>query len=170
MKLLNAISIAALVLCSTIATAADAVPAIDAVDQTFAENANQGGLFEIRSSELAIKRGLGTSEQSVAQQLIDDHTKANRALVALAAKKGVELTTSPDKKHQDLLDQLGMTTDKDLAKTYIAMQLKAHKAAIDLFSDESKGGKDTELRLFASDTLPTLKAHLAHVTEVYSKE
>jgi putative membrane protein len=170
MRILNAISIAALVICSTIAAASDSTVPLDASDQAFAEKANQGSLFEIRSSELAIKRGLGTSEQSVAQQMIDDHTKANRALIALVAKKGVELTTSPDKTNQALLDQLGMATDKDLAKEYIAMQLKAHKAAIDLFSDESKGGKDTELRLFASDTLPTLKAHLAHVAEVSSKE
>jgi putative membrane protein len=170
MRILNTISTMSLVICSAIAAASDIVPPMDAVDRAFVEKANQGSLCEIHSSELAIKRGMGTSEQSVAQQMIDDHTKANQALVSLAAKKGVELTTSPDKKHQDQLDQLGAVSDKDLAKAYIAMQLKAHKAAIDLFNDEAKDGKDADLRLFASDTLPTLKAHLAHVAEVSSKE
>jgi putative membrane protein len=168
MNVLIRITIAALAICS--ASASDIAPPLDAIDRDFAEKANQGGLFEIRSSELAIKRGMGTSDNAVAQQMIDDHTAANLALGALAAKKGVTLSAIPDRAHQALIDQLGTVTDKQFAKAYLAQQLKAHTSAIALFSDESTGGRDSDMRTFAGTTLPTLRIHLAHVMNAIDKE
>ncbi len=49
------------------------------------------------------------------------------------------------------------------------MQLKAHKDAVDLFTTESKDGKDVDLRAFASETLPTLQAHLDHIKTISDK-
>jgi putative membrane protein len=146
--------------------ASDTTPTVSKGDQEFVEMASQGGLFEVRSSELATKRSIGGQEQQFATEMIDDHGKANRTLSSLAAKKGIEVANTPDKKHEELLEKLGSAADKDFAKQYVTMQLKAHKDAVDLFTAESKDGKDVDLRTFASDTLPTLQAHLAHIKAI----
>ncbi len=147
-------------------SASDAAPTVAKADQEFVEQASQGGLFEVRSSELATKRAIGGQEQQFAQSMIDDHGKANRTLASLAAKKGIDVASMPDKKHEALLEKLGAAADKDFTKQYVALQLKAHKDAVDLFTSESKDGKDVDLRSFASDTLPTLQAHLARIKAI----
>jgi len=149
--------------------ASDATPTVAKADQEFVEKANQGGLFEVRSSEIATKRSIGGAEQQFAQDMIDDHGKSNRALANLAAKKGVDIPTTLDKKHEALLEKLGSAADKDLAREYVAMQLKAHKEAVDLFTTESTDGKDVDLRTFASETLPTLQTHLVHIKTLSDK-
>jgi putative membrane protein len=150
-------------------SASDATPTVDKADQEFVEQASQGGLFEVRSSELATKRSIGGQEQQFALMMIDDHGKANRTLASLAAKKNIEVGSTPDQKHEGLLEKLGSAADKDFAKVYVAMQLKAHKNAVDLFTTESKDGKDVDLRSFASDTLPTLQVHLAQIKAISDK-
>ena len=149
--------------------ASDAAPSVSKADQEFVEKANQGGLFEVRSSEIAVKRAVGGQEQQFAQQMVDDHGKANRALSNLAAKKNIEVAPTPDKKHGELLEKLGASMDKDFAKEYVLLQLKAHKEAVDLFASESKDGKDVDLRAFANETLPTLQAHLAQIKAIWDK-
>ena len=166
MKTISTTLLAALFACAAQVHGSEASAALDKQDQTFIEKASQAGMFEVRSSELAIKRGVGSDEQALARQMIDDHTKANAALTALAAKKGVTVASDLDKKHQEKLDKLGSASDKDFSKEYVEVQLKGHKQAVDLFSDESKEGKDTELRAFAAETLPTLQAHLEHVKKI----
>ncbi len=101
--------------------ASDAAPTVAKADQEFVEKANQGGLFEVRSSELATKRAIGGQEQQFATTMIDDHGKANRALASLAAKKGIDLASMPDKKHEALLEKLGSAADKDFAKEYASI-------------------------------------------------
>jgi putative membrane protein len=149
--------------------ASTSTPTVAKADQDFVENASQGGLFEVRSSEIAVKRAVGGQEQQFAQMMIDDHGKANRILASLAAKKSIDAASMPDKKHQELLEKLGSAADRDFAKQYVEMQLRAHKDAIDLFTTESKDGKDVDLRSFASDTLPTLQAHLASIKVLADK-
>ena len=175
MKTFTVALAAALFACAAQVHAADILattskPAVDKDDLAFVEKASQAGMFEVRSSELAIKRGVGSAEQAFAKQMIEDHTKANAQLAALAGKKGIVIASDLDKKHQEMLDSLGTATDKEFAKDYVAAQLKGHKQAVDLFSDESKEGKDVDLRAFAAETLPTLEAHLEHVKKVADKE
>ncbi len=166
MKSISTALVAALFACAAQVHGSEAAAALDKQDQSFIEKASQAGMFEVRSSELAIKRGVGSDEQAFARQMVDDHTKANSALSALAAKKGVTVASDLDKKHQEKLDKLGTTSDKDFSKEYVEVQVKAHKQAVELFSDESKDGKDTDLRAFAAETLPTLQAHLEHAKKI----
>ncbi len=95
--------------------------------------------------------------------MIDDHTKANSGFFALAAKQGVTLANDLDKKLQVKLDKLGSAADKDFAKDYFECHEKTLKQAVYLFTAESQDEKDTRLRVFAAQTLPTLMVHVDHV-------
>src|SRR6266498_115932 len=69
-------------------------------DFKFARDAAEGGLLEIKVSELAKQKATSPAVQQFADQMIQDHTKANNELKQLAMQKGA---TIPDKltRHQE---------------------------------------------------------------------
>jgi len=67
-----------------------------------------------------------------------------------------QLPKDAQKKYDDLAKLTGEKFDKE----YLGNIIDAHKKAIKLFEKESKSGDDSELKSFATNTLPTLKHHL----------
>jgi len=158
-----------LLLCVGSMTAADGPGVLDKVDADFVHKASQANLFEVRSSEIALKRLLTADEKEFAQMMIDDHKKANKELDAIALKKGITLPNELDSKHQEKVEKLSKADDKDFPEAYFEGQVSAHKKAIDLFEKESKDGKDVDLKAFAISALPTLRNHLEHAKRCESK-
>jgi putative membrane protein len=141
--------------------------ALSESDRTFVTQAASAGLFEVQSSELALQQqGLSNKEREFAQMMVDDHGKANRELMKLAANKGVTVPTQLLKSDQQQLDQLKNRSSDDFAKQYRSLQKKAHDDAIALFEKESRDGQDAELRAFAEKTLPTLRKHRQHIDQL----
>lgn len=165
MSLSLALAFAAVPTLATTASAADTVvtaaPTMLAKeDLAFILAANQGGLFEIKTSELAKQRNVNGANLEFAKQMISDHEAVNQELGALAAKKGVTLPTTLDEEHQKKYDALAKTEDSKLAKEYISCQVKAHKKAVSAFKDAASDSKDTDVKAFAAQHLPHLQAHL----------
>jgi putative membrane protein len=67
--------------------------------QTFVDKAAAGGLFEIQSSELALKMSKSGEIKSFAQMMVQDHGKANAALETVAKKEGLKVPVALDKEH-----------------------------------------------------------------------
>ena len=73
---------------------------------------------------------------------------------------GVDAPTGPDSKHQKDLDRLGKLSGAEFDKAYMSHMVDDHKKDVSAFKKESTGGKDADLKGFASKTLPTLQEHL----------
>lgn len=142
---------------------------LDKQDVEFAQKAAQCGMLEVRSSEIALQRGLNEEDKNFAQQVIADHKKANKELAGIAERKGITLPRELDAKHQEKLDKLAKASDKEFGERYCEMQISAHKDAIDLFEDQADDGKDADLKAFAIANLPTLKTHLDHAKKLEDK-
>lgn len=151
------------------AHAGDALPPVDKVDTEFVRKAALCGLAEVQAAELALKRGLSPEERKFAQQMVDDHSKVNKELTALAEKKGIAVPKALDKDTQAKVDKLGKVEEKEFAEEYMECQVKEHKQAVDLFEDQSKNGKDPELKAFAASHLPHLKSHLDVAKQLEAK-
>jgi len=67
-----------------------------------------------------------------------------------------QLSSDAQKKY----DELAKLTGDKFDKKYLGTIIDAHKKSIKAFEKESKSGEDTELKSFATNTLPTLKHHL----------
>ena len=134
-------------------------------DRDFIAKAASGGMFEVKSSQLALesKKLRDDKEKDFARMMIDDHSKANRELMSLIQGKGIDAPKSLLPEHQRLLDDLKDLNGDEFAQRYHAIQLQAHQDTIALFQREAQDGQDTELRKFATATLPTLEKHLAHL-------
>ena len=131
------------------------------VDAAFMKNAAEAGLAEVEASKLAASKATNTQVKSFAQQMVDDHSKANDELKALAASKGVTLPTEPSMAQKAKLKLLqgadGANFDKRYAESF---GVKAHEDTVSLFQKESQKAKDAEVKAWAEKTLPTLQHHL----------
>jgi putative membrane protein len=133
-------------------------------DRTFATKAAQAGTAEIADAKLALQNSSRQDVKDFAQHMVDDHTKAADQLKSIAGGEGISLPTAESSADQKNTDALTKLTGAAFDKRYIQSQRKAHKAAVALFSSESKNGKDSQLKGFATQTLPTLQDHLKMVT------
>lgn len=138
--------------------------------EEFVRKASVANEFEIESSRLALEKSQNQNVKRFAQKMIDDHTKAGEQLKQ--ALQNTNTNAAPeeglDDKHQQKIDKLQNLSGDDFDRQYIAMQMKAHKNAVSLFSDYSMHGKDAAIKSFAAQTLPTLKKHLKHVQHLKS--
>ena len=138
-------------------------------DSAFLKDAVEGGLAEIDASKVAVNKAVNPGVKTFAQQMVDEHTKANADLVALATSKGVRVPTEPSLADKAKLKVLGMRDNTSFDKHYVKSQVDAHEDTIKLFQKEIKDGKDADVKAFASKTLPTLQHHLQEANELKSK-
>jgi putative membrane protein len=139
--------------------------AFAADSEDFVDDATAKGIAEIEAGKSALQKGHSADVKTFAQMMIDDHTKANEKLKAIAAGKKLEVASDAelmDKAKKMLLD----IRDDSFDRSYANNQVKAHEQTIAIFEEEAKDGKDAELKMFAHDTLPKLKAHLAEAKKL----
>jgi putative membrane protein len=130
-------------------------------DTKFAVAAADGGMLEIETSKLALSKTGNPQIKDLAQMMIDDHTKAADKLKALAAAKNITLPATLSDDSQKKYDKLTGKTGIDFDKAYADQMVSDHKDVIDAFKKESDNGNDSDLKTFATATLPTLEQHLA---------
>ncbi len=133
--------------------------------EDFVRKASVANQFEIKTSELALKKSKNDNVEEFARQMITDHRKTGEKLkgVLASAETDAKPATALDSKHQQLLDKLSRASAEAFDREYVAIQEDAHHEAVSLFSEYSKNGKDEALKNFAAQTLPTLQGHLKHV-------
>jgi putative membrane protein len=139
--------------------------------QDFVTEAAMGDMLEIQSGKLAEQQASDPMVKQFATQLVTDHQKTTDELKALveSGKVKVELPTAMDRSHQGKLDKLKGLSGANFDKEFVDMQTSVHKDATSLFERYAKGGENSDLKAFASKTLPTLQHHLQMATDLQSQ-
>lgn len=139
--------------------------AVTAADRDFMVKAAGSGLYEVEASRSALEHAHNSEVKEFAQQMLTDHEKANQELMALAAQLWVTLPAQVPADKRKELDQLAKAQDFD-ALYMRTTGLKEHKAAVALFEKASASAKNSELKAWAAQKLPTLRDHLAHAQKI----
>ncbi len=145
----------------TSSTAPEAAADLSTRDKSFVQKAAQGGVAEVQMAQLAQQKAGSDDVKKFAQTMIDDHTPNNEQLAKLASSKGLEPPTEPDAMQQKSMTHLQGLSGAKFDKAYIKGQVKAHTAMLKLFKAEAKSSKDTDLKGFADQTVPTIEHHLS---------
>ncbi|HMC14631.1 MAG TPA: DUF4142 domain-containing protein [Albitalea sp.] len=157
---MNAVRLACFTLAAMLA-ASSAWAKLDRADSGFLNNAAQGGLAEVESSKLALTKGVNTQVKGFAQQMVDDHEKANKELQALAESKGVKLPDAPSVAQRAKIKLLSARDGAGFDRQYASsMGVSAHEDTIRLFEKAARDAKDADVKAFAAKILPTLAHHL----------
>jgi putative membrane protein len=129
-------------------------------DQEFVKKAAGTGLFEVREGQLALRLGRSADARQLAQNIVNDHIRANQELMALVSRKGWIMPRAMSDEQVDLFNRLARLQGAEFDKTFLDQQLKAHEKAVELFEQASKECQDPDLKAWAAKTLPTLRQHL----------
>ena len=141
-------------------------------DTKFIDNAATGGVEEVTLGKLAADKGTYDDVKKFGQQMVDDHSKANDELKALASSKGVDLTKATDKGTKEAekeSEKLSKESGDAFDKAYINAMVKDHEKDVKEFEEASKNAKDEDLKAWATKTLPTLQHHLEMAKDIQGK-
>lgn len=147
-------------------------------DKEFIKDATNIGTAEVKLSQLAVDKATNPEVKKFAQTMVDDHSKANEELKSLVGKigsggvattgtmtgrtatdesmSGEQLSSEGQKAYDKLKDLSGDKFDRE----YVKIMVDDHQKAVKLFEKQSKNGENSELKTFATKTLPTLRHHL----------
>lgn len=128
-------------------------------DEQFITRAAQGGLMEVEVGKLAQEKGSSNEVKEYGKKLEQDHAKANEQLKHLAETKNVPMPTDMGAE-KAALDKLRALSGDQFDKAFLKMAVKDHKKDISAFQKESTDAMDSDVKEFASKTLPTLQEHL----------
>lgn len=138
----------------------------DNPDASFYKDAAEGGLAEVEAGKLAQQKGTSQAVKDFGAMMVKDHTANNTKLEALAAGKGVTLPKEPGLTHKATKKKLEILSGNTFDKSYIKGQVSGHKKMAELLQKEIDTGKDAQAKAFATETLPTVKAHLKHAEDI----
>ncbi len=145
--------------------------ATEPTSQQFVTKAAESNLAEIKASQLALTKTQNPDVRKFAQQMVDDHTKANQQLTSVAEQKGLKVPDNTDVAHRAAMKMLEAKSGASFDKSYIEQMNKDHDKAIKLFQQAENSGKlDPELKSLAAKTLPTLESHHQAVSRLASSE
>jgi putative membrane protein len=142
---------------------------LSAADQKFVKEAAQGGLAEVELGQLATEKGSSDEVKKFGQRMVDDHGKANDELKQVASAKGIQLPTELNAKDKATKERLSKLSGDQFDKAYMADMVRDHKKDVAAFRRESKMAKDSDLKNFAAETLPTLEDHLKQAQSIAPK-
>ncbi len=132
-------------------------------DLAFATRAAAAGLAEVEVGKIAMKRAASDGVRQFAELMLEDHSRANEKLTAIASQKNISIPKAPGDAERRLLAELQTLAGEAFDRALLAQAREDHQAAIALYSKEAESGSDPDLRKFASDTLPKLQQHLQHI-------
>jgi putative membrane protein len=139
--------------------------------KAFVKRAAQSNFAEIKVSQLALSKTQNPDVRSFAQQMIDDHSKANSQLAQLAKTKNLKVPDEPDMMHKASMKLLQAKSGESFDSAYIEQMNKDHQKTIDLFQSAASSSKvDPDLQALASKTLPILEQHHQLVGKLEEKK
>lgn len=134
----------------------------------FIKEAAQGGMAEVELGKIAVKNAKDAEVKKFGQMMVDDHSKANTDLKALAAKKTITLPADMGS-HQSTIDKMKGLSGVDFDKAYVSDMVDDHEKDVAAFQKQADNATDPEVKAFAAKTLPVLKKHLATIKAVQAK-
>lgn len=145
-----------------------AEPEVPQKTRDFANKATVAGLYEVQTSQLALKYAKQQPVKTFAQQMITDHEDAAKKLKASLSAAGVAPPRDQlDVTHAAKYGKLRVfTTEAGFDSAYIDAQVEAHQDAVATFTDYAQNGPTPQVKSFAQDTLPVLQHHLSMVEEL----
>jgi len=128
--------------------------------------AAQGGEAEVALAKLASSRANDARVKSYAEMLERDHTQANKELSALADKKSIHVTPSMSASAKATEARLEKLHGAAFDRAYIAEMVRDHQKDVAEFEKAGRTLSDPDVKAFAQQTVPTLKAHLTQATQL----
>lgn len=138
-------------------------------DLDFMNQAAPGGMAEVELGRMAASQGLSKEVKAFGQKMVEDHSKANQELMALAAQKKVTLPPDVMPKHKELMAKLSKLKGAEFDREYVKAMVEDHEKDVTAFAATANNAVDADVKAFAAKTLPTLRMHLQMIKDIQSR-
>ncbi len=135
----------------------------------FVSDAAEGGMLEVELGRLAMQKGGSEAVRNFGIQMVEDHSRANSELKAVAARKNIELPKDLSSSQKSTLDKLSKLSGAEFDKEYMSNMVKDHETDVKEFQTQANKGNDPDVKAFAAKTLPTLQKHLQMARDVNNR-
>ena len=133
---------------------------VSSTDQEFMLNTAKAGMAEVELGKLAVQNAASDQVKQFGQKMVDDHSKKNDELKALAASKNVVLPSEFDAQDVAMRDKMAATKGEAFDREYMTMMIAGHRKVVDSFRAEAASGQDADLKAWVAKTLPGVEEHL----------
>jgi putative membrane protein len=146
------------------APAAAQQPVSLTTDSSFIQMAGSVGLLQVKLGKLVEKKGSSAAVMEFGKQMVTDYSKANEGLAG-AAKQAAFPAPVLLRQHQRIVDRFSRMGRSSFDKNYMAEMVKQHSEEVQLFQQESEGGRVQSLKQLASRMLPELQRRMTLATQ-----
>jgi putative membrane protein len=141
------------------------------ITQVFVDEAAYAHRAEIAEARYMIEHTDSQAVKEFAQKMIDDHTRSLRQLEQVASSGGFAMPAGIDRKDQKSMRRLMRYEGARLNMAYSDEQEKDHRQVIGKFQDVAHDWHIAPaVRDYASNALPTLRAHLQMAHQLVATE
>lgn len=135
-------------------------------DALFAAAAGIQGMAEVQLAELGERKATDPELKRFSRQMIDEHTRMNRELTDLAARKRVALPQNVDQRAAFCAQSLAGLSGEEFDKCYAKAQLVAHMDSLAAFEAEAERGQDADIKALAARGVPHIREHLKQIKPI----
>ena len=132
---------------------------VNSTDQNYVAMASVSNNAEIMAGQVAAAKGNSAMVKNYGSLMVSEHNLAQTDLKNRASGAGLSVADTVDAEHRALMTRLNSLTGYSFDTAYINSQIKDHQKTIDLFQTEINGGKNQQIRSYASEYLPHIQMH-----------
>jgi putative membrane protein len=172
LKMKHIVSICcSLALCSLTMSAQNEHPAKGGsmTDQQFLDMAAQTDMLEAHLGQMAADQASSPAVKAYASMLVTDHTADYQQLTTLASKDSLTVPTGLDAAHNKMIAPFEKLKGAAFDSRYAHEMVAGHTEAIGVYTKESTGAQNGDVKAYASATLPTLQKHLDGAKDLLKK-
>lgn len=160
-----------LALCSLTASAQKehAAKGTPMTDQKFLDMAAQTDMLEAHLGQMAADQAASQDVKDYASMLVTDHTADYQQLNTLAEKAGLTVPKGLDAAHDKMVVPFEKLKGAAFDSRYIHEMIAGHTEAIGVYTKESAGAQNADVKAYAGATLPTLHKHLDAAKDLSKK-
>jgi len=134
--------------------------ALKGIDQQFLTEAFDHSTEQLAIGELATRQGMSEQVKKMGAQIVTDETEALKKLSKVAEKNLLTLPKAPPAQDMATVARLTKLEGKQFDDAFLAQVRARDNHALTTFQQESKGGKNGDLKTYASEELPVIRGQL----------
>ncbi|WP_354584885.1 DUF4142 domain-containing protein [Hymenobacter sp. UYCo722] len=138
-------------------------------DADFAVAASSSNQLEVAISKLAQQKAIALEVKEWAKTIETEHTKMDQELAAIAGRANITLPRMMSEDDRDHYNDVDDRKYFGFDKKYLRSLKDAHERDVQRFAAAATQLSNAELRAFAAQSLPNLRAHLQQTAELYKR-
>jgi putative membrane protein len=134
--------------------------ALKSIDQQFLTEAYDHSMEQLAIGELATRQGTSDQVKKMGAQIVTDETEALKKLSKVAEKNSLTLPKAPPAQDMATVSRLTKLEGKQFDDAFLAQVRARDNHALTTFQQESKSGKNDDLKTYASEEVPVIRGQL----------